>query len=301
MRLGTIIRAAIVVLVIALVILYTRGIDGGGLLDAVRDADPLLLVAATLGHLPLVWLKSVRMRILLGDRIATPRLMSFFVAGYAADNLVMSQAGIALRVALIHRDGVPLASVVTSHALEKIAEGASLSIFALPVVITRDVDWMARPIAWCLGAGAVAVAVAIGVIVTARRPRRFQRIAEAVRPLRDPRLAATVFALSVAHWIVEVAMIAATLAALRVEVPLISASLLVIAGVSLSALVPGLPANLGSFEMICVLVLATFGLTGPRAIGFAIAYHALHTIPVTVIGLPGMCSAHRTRPVPGVE
>ena len=99
-------------------------------------------------------------------------------------------------------------------------------------------------------------------------------------------------ALSVAHWLVELAMLWATFAAFGLDVPFATASVLVIGAVSLAALLPGLPANLGPFEMACVLALATFGVGQEVATGFAIVYHVLHTIPVTVAGLPGMWRPH---------
>jgi uncharacterized membrane protein YbhN (UPF0104 family) len=53
----------------------------------------------------------------------------------------------------------------------------------------------------------------------------------------------------------------------------------------MAALVPGLPANLGTFEVSCTLALRAFGVAPAAALSFALVYHALHTIPVTVLGL----------------
>ena len=290
----TVVRAALVIATVALMIRYAYDLDGGAILRAASAANPWLLIAATAGLAPLVWLKSVRMTLLLGRRIAPGRLMSFFLAGYAADNLLMSQAGIGVRIALVHRDGVPLATAIAIHVVEKVLEAATLALITLPVVIGLHADWLARPISWCL----VAAAVGIAAVVLLRSARRTQQVAGLVRPLADPRTAATVVGLSVASWLVEIGMIMATLAALQLDVPLAQASILVIAGVSLAALVPGLPANIGPFEMTCVLALGTFGAVGDRVLGFALVYHALHTIPVTVIGLPGMWAARRRRREP---
>src|SRR5215831_17940762 len=108
------------------------------------------------GLLPLIWLKAVRLRLLIGGRVGAGKLMGFFVASYAADNLVMSQAGLGLRVALLRREGVALASAVAVQGLEKLLEGIGMAVIALPLLATPDLaPWLASAIRWCLIIGAV--------------------------------------------------------------------------------------------------------------------------------------------------
>jgi hypothetical protein len=79
-------------------------------------------------------------------------------------------------------------------------------------------------------------------------------------------------------------MVAVTLRALHLDVPPLLASTLVLLAVNLAALVPGLPANFGPFEISAVLALRAVGV-GPAGVGFAVLYHACHTVPVTAVGL----------------
>mgnify|MGYP000947947283 FL=1 len=80
-------------------------------------------------------------------------------------------------------------------------------------------------------------------------------------------------------------MVLLTLVALHLPATL-HAGVLVVIAVSVAALVPGLPANVGTFEAATIVALGSAGLPRMTALGFALVYHALHTVPVTLAGLP---------------
>jgi len=280
---------------LALVVLYARGVDWGAIRDRTADASVTLLVLSALGNVPLIWLKAQRLRLLIGSRVEAPRLMSFYIASYAADNLVMSQAGLGVRVAMLRKDGVPLASAVTSQAVEKVLEGVALAILAVPVLATLELEpKLEASLRWFAIGGGIVVAVAlVAAIVWRRKLGVVQRLADVLAMLRDPMLAGKLVALSLAAWIAEVAIVLCTLWALHVHIPEVVGPMLVLLAVNLAALVPGLPANVGPFEAACVLALGSFGVDADRALGFALVYHALHTIPVTLVGLPLLHRATR--------
>jgi uncharacterized protein (TIRG00374 family) len=121
-------------------------------------------------------------------------------------------------------------------------------------------------------------------LLSRREIKVLRQLRETMGLLRDGRLALHVGALTIAAWLVEVAMVAVTFAALDLPVDVIHSIVLLVA-VNVAALVPGLPANLGSFEMSAVLALNSFQISNEAALGFAILYHASHTIPVTILGL----------------
>ncbi|MGE5185942.1 MAG: lysylphosphatidylglycerol synthase transmembrane domain-containing protein [Acidobacteriota bacterium] len=281
------VRVLVIAAIAVLLALYVRHLDWHAIRTSTADAGIALLVLGTLGNAPLIWLKAVRLRALVGGKLGTGKLCGFYVASYAADNLLMSQAGVGLRVALLRREGLPLATAITVQALEKLLEGIGLALLAVPLLATVELDpRLVTTIRWGLVIGGAAFAlVAAFVLVNRRDLKIFQRIADTARLLRDPALAARVLALTMAAWAVEVAIVWATLAALHLPVASIATPVLVLVAVNLAALVPGLPANVGSFEMAAVLALASCGVTREPALAFAIVYHALHTIPVTIIGV----------------
>jgi uncharacterized membrane protein YbhN (UPF0104 family) len=259
------------------------------------DASFALLALSAFGNAPLIACKALRLRFLIGERIGVARLMGFYVASYAADNLVMSQAGLGVRVISLYREGVPMATAVTSQAIEKVLEGIGLAILTVPLLATQDLEpRLAASLRWCAIGGAITVALlAVAAVVWRRKLRLVRRLAGIVAWLRDPWLAGRLLVLTLAAWAVEVAIVMTTLWALHLDVPFVVGPTLVLLAVNLAALVPGLPANVGPFEMACVLALGTFGIDSDTALGFGIVYHALHTIPVTLFGIPGFFRATR--------
>lgn len=295
MTLGRVLRILVAVAMLALIGVYVSQLDWAAIGGYARDASIPLLVLATLGNLPLIWLKARRLRVLVGDTLPTRRLMQIYVASYAADNLVMSQAGLGVRVALLARDGVAVASAVTTQVVEKVLEGIGLAVIAVPLLGADDLDGSLRTtLRICLVIGAVGAAVLVGLaLVRTREHRVFRRVAEVAAVLRDPRLTGRVVALTLAAWLVEYGMVVASLAAVGLDIdPLVPA--VVLLAVNLAALIPGLPANIGPFEMACVLALGATGVGRDHALGFAILYHALHTLPVTLAGLAAPIRPHST-------
>ncbi len=280
-------RLVIAAVIVVFVVVYAREIDWAMIARAVAAASIPLLVLSALGNLPLVWLKAVRMTLLVDRQVGVVRLMGMYVASYAADNMVMSQAGLALRVALLRRDGVPVATGIAVQALEKLLEGIGLALLAVPLLATVELDArLATTLqrALIIGAGAFAL-VALVVLANRRDLKIFRRIADTARQLRDVRRAAWLLALTMATWAVEVAMVWMTFWAMHVPVTSIAMPTLVLVAVSLAALIPGLPGNAGSFEIAGVLALGTFGISDEAALSIVLVYHALHTIPVTIVGV----------------
>src|SRR5438552_15012742 len=111
---GFLLRLALVGAIVALGVRFARGLDGKAILAALSGASLPLLALSALGNAPLVWTKARRMRLLLDGKVATGRLMALYFASYAADNLVMSQAGLGLRVGWLRVLGVPLATAASA-------------------------------------------------------------------------------------------------------------------------------------------------------------------------------------------
>jgi uncharacterized protein (TIRG00374 family) len=103
--------------------------------------------------------------------------------------------------------------------------------------------------------------------------------------LRNPRAALTVAGWTILSWIL-LAISAWTLAigfGLHLS-PL--SGLLVIAAVSLVAILPALPASLGVFEAAAVLALDAYGVSRAQAVSYAVVFHAINVVPFLVAGLP---------------
>src|SRR5215831_8812274 len=124
-------RVALALVAALLVFRYVRTLGLAQLASAVTTADRRRLLVCVLLNVPLVFCKARRLRRLAGCQTATRRIMGFYFASYAADNLLMGQAGLGVRVALLHREGVPWGRAVSAQAVEKACEAAGLGALAL--------------------------------------------------------------------------------------------------------------------------------------------------------------------------
>jgi uncharacterized membrane protein YbhN (UPF0104 family) len=279
-----VVRLLILALVAVLVVRYIGRLDAHAILAAATGANLPLLVVATLGNVPLVWCKARRMRRLCGGRVGTGRLMRLYFASYAADNLVMSQAGLGVRVAALRADGIAVSTAAAAQAIEKALEALGLALTVAPILLTHRLEaWILTPLSVCSAVAAAMLAAAILLAPRIHHPLA-ERIAHAAVELRRPLGGLEVLALTVGAWLIEGAMVMITLRALHLDVPPLLASALVLLAVNMAALVPGLPANVGPFEISAVLALRAVGVGAP-GVGFAVLYHACHTIPVTAVGL----------------
>jgi uncharacterized membrane protein YbhN (UPF0104 family) len=283
-------RVALATCVLILLSRYLRGLDRAALIAAARRAHLGWLVLSCVLNVPLVWCKALRMRRLLPRGPSTGRMMAIFFSSYAADNLLMSQAGVGVRTALLTADGVPLAPALGAVVLEKLIEGVALALVLAPLALDPRVPtWAARVVALGLTVTAAAgLALAPPFRRRLARPlaSRWATVPQALAPLARLRAALAVTVLSLTAWLIEGAMVIAVLWALDLPAPLLTAALILLA-VSAAALVPGLPANLGSFEAACLLALSGSVARAP-ALGFALLYHLAHTLPVTLLGLAGL-------------
>jgi uncharacterized membrane protein YbhN (UPF0104 family) len=279
-------RLVLVAVIVTLALRFARGLNWRAILAALAGANVLLLVLSALGNAPLVWTKAQRMSLLLGASApSVGRLVALYFSSYAADNLLMSQAGLGLRVAYLRLRGIPLATAASAQAMEKALEALGLALLAGPFVwLLGEPRWLRQAIVW-VAAGAV-VALVIALIALPRFGSTVtQNLAQGAAALKRPRTALALTALTVAGWILEGLMVIAVLAAMHLDVPRLPAAALVLLAVNLAALVPGLPGNAGTFEVSCSLALAAVGLDTTSALSFALLYHAVHTIPVTLAGL----------------
>jgi uncharacterized membrane protein YbhN (UPF0104 family) len=289
------VRLLLVGAIVGLGIRYARGIDLAAIRAAVAGSNPWLLLLSALGNAPLVWTKARRMRTLLSPELAAEpakrtklsslRLMALYVTSYAADNLVMSQAGLGLRVAFFRLNGVPLATAASAQAIEKALEAIGLGLVAGPFLwLPGKLGWLRGPVLWVTAAAVFGLVLMVSLLPRIGN-RVVQNLAHGAAALRRPGLALELIALTLLGWVIEALMVIAVLSAMHVDARLFSAAALVLLAVNMAALVPGLPANVGTFEVSCTLALGAVGVPAAAALSFALVYHALHTVPVTVVGL----------------
>ncbi len=111
-----------------------------------------------------------------------------------------------------------------------------------------------------------------------------ERFALGVKTLREPGTLSSVLALSLLAWACEMVMVALCARSLGIPVGLALAPV-VLLGINLAIAVPSAPASTGPFEGATVVVLTLAGIAKGPALAFALTYHAVQVIPVTLAGL----------------
>ena len=109
--------------------------------------------------------------------------------------------------------------------------------------------------------------------------------------LRDWRRFAAVSVLSLGVWGVNGLSFWFGLVAFNVDIPFAGAFVLqslIAFGVAL----PSSPGFFGPFEAVSRATLALYGVAGGLAVSFAVGYHLLTFIPITILGLWSLTRAH---------
>src|SRR5207237_10793466 len=117
------------------------------------------------------------------------------------------------------------------------------------------------------------------------RGRRLLRsFADGLSVLRHPGRFAIVFGWALALWLCQALAFWVMFRALAIDVPF-SAALFIQGLIVIGVALPSTPGYFGPFELGAVAGLRIYGIGDSLAIAWALTYHILSLIPITVIGL----------------
>jgi len=137
----------------------------------------------------------------------------------------------------------------------------------------------------------------VGGVVASRLGARgglLERFAGGAQVARRPLLLGASLATSLAAWLTDAVEVALVLAAVGAHLPF-AAALLVLLTLNLAITLPSTPAQIGAFEMGAIVALELLGVERERALAFALLYHVMQVVPVTLAGLGGLRLAWRLR------
>lgn len=278
-------------------------------------SNPWLFAVATVCATLIFPLRARRWRTILdpvAPRLPFGPLWRATAIGMMANNVIPARAGeLARAYALTRETSVSLSTSIASLAVDRVFDAiillllAFLSVLdpAFPTGVRVGGESVAH---WAVG-GVALVALLLGALyslvffpaqlirlfeLTARRvsPKLEERgrialrtFSEGLSVLRSPLHFAAVFGWTLAHWLLNALAWWIGMAAVGISVPF-SATLLLQALVALGVAVPAAPGFFGVFEKIAVLGLAIYLVPAPLATSWAIGFHILSFIPITVIG-----------------
>ncbi len=305
-------------IVLSAVFLYFafRGIEFHRVMANVRQANIALLVLAALTATAVFPLRARRWRPILEPiepDIPFSRLWSATAIGMMINNVVPARAGEFARAYALSRStpSVPFPAAFASLAVDRLFD--AVVVFGLMFGAMLDpafpsgVQFGGRPMAQYAVIGVAIIGIALvamyGLILfparvlslyelAARRlvPRLESRgrdallgLANGLSVLRTPRHFASVLGWTIIHWLVNALAFWLAFRAVGIGAPF-SAALFLQGIIAIGVAVPQAPGFFGAFEGFGKVGLAVYGVPADQAITWAIGFHFLSYVPITVIG-----------------
>jgi glycosyltransferase 2 family protein len=228
------------------------------------------------------------------------------------NNVVPARAGeVARAYALTRETGVPFATTLASLAVDRLLDSVVLLCFMAIALfdpaLRAGSGTLGGPLTAVASGGGALLLIMIGgvfslVLFPAQLIRLFELFARKVSPtveergkrvlekfiaglsvLRRPERFAAIFGWTTAHWLVNAIGYMLAFRAFGIEVPF-SAALFLLGFIAVGAAVPSAPGFFGVFEYMAIQGLAIYGVPKDQATSWAIGFHILAFIPITVIG-----------------
>jgi uncharacterized membrane protein YbhN (UPF0104 family) len=283
-------RIAVVLTVAAACVGLVRRMDLHAMGVALLAASLPLVAAAAALNLVQVWQRSLALRAMLAPvhTASSWRLLRYTFAMYAGNNLFPGRAGELVRIYLLKtRENVPPSSTTAIALIEKLFDAVALLLLALPLPWLLPA--MPRSVSAALlllGAGGLVALTAMWLVARfgQHAEGRWGEFAHGAAVVRDPRLFAKTLGLLLSAHLTNAAMVALCMAAVGIHVAA-AAPLLVLLGVAVLLAVPSTPSGIGALELGAVTALGLLGVANERALAFAVIYHMIQFVPVTLIGL----------------
>lgn len=300
-----------VVISVGLIWLAFRKTPFGDVWSHITALKPLpMTLAVILATLPFP-LRVPRWSLLLrkpdGSAIAPRSLWHAIAIGFAANNTLPFRLGEVARMGAVSRLApVPFPSALASVAVERVLDALAAVALLAGALLLVDLPAATSVSQQATLVGIIAAVAFVGAIVVARWPvlalrpletllpegriraglaAIIQRLVAGLSALRDPRRAVPIILWSLLIWIVNATAFWVAFKAFDIQVPYAGAFILqgaLLVGIA----IPSTPGYAGVFETaIWFTLLTLFGVPRDLGLAYAIAYHVLTFVPITLLGV----------------
>ena len=289
-----------------------RGVPWPEVATEIRRANLGLLLLSAIAATGIFPLRARRWRTILdpiAPRLPFGALWRATAIGMMVSNIVPARAGELARAYALSRETerVPFSAAFASIAVDRVFDTLLVLLLMFVAMLSPafpGAGLLVRRSA-TVGVGAVIIALAVLYCVVffpaqiislfelfARRvaPRFEERgkailtsFASGLSVLRSPRRFAEVFWWALLHWLLNACAFWIGFKAVGVPAPL-SAALFVQAIIAIGVALPSSPGFFGAFELAGKIALGVYGVTESLAITWAVGFHILSYIPITLIG-----------------
>jgi uncharacterized protein (TIRG00374 family) len=305
-----------IVVSIVLLVWVLHGISFGEVWAQLRAANGWLFLASAVVGTAVFPLRARRWRPILdpvAPHLPFGMLWRATAIGFMVNNVVPARAGELARAYALTRetDKVPFSAALASLAVDRLFDALvvlSLTLLAiLAPAFPADTMIAGQPVTrWAMvgvaSMGAVMVVLYAIVFFPDRLIRAYGAVARRIWPaadargqdilrhfaaglsvLRDPLRFAAILAWAVAHWLANGFAFWLAFRAVGITAPY-SAALFLQGLIVLGVAIPSSPGFFGVFEAFAKLGLSVYGVPKELAVSWAIGYHIVSFIPITVIG-----------------
>jgi glycosyltransferase 2 family protein len=309
-------RSALGILLSAALLWWTlKGESATEIWGALRAANVLWFLLATAVCMLIFPLRALRWRVILSPvagRLEFGPLWRATCIGMMVNNVVPYRAGEFARAFALTREvpNIPFATALASLAVDRVFDFVVLLLLTFAPLLDPafpheastglPLETIAR-----VGVGGVVVLL-VGLYALVFFPRQIIRLfelatrrvapsierrgaealaafAEGLGVLRHPGRFAAVFAWTLVHWLVQAGSIWIAFFAVGIRLPF-GAALLLNGVSSFASVLPAAPGFFGQFESASKVSLRVYGVRDSLAIAWALGYHVLTFIPITIIG-----------------
>lgn len=283
----------------------------------IRNANPWYLLGASVAGTLIFPLRAPRWRIILSPVAAGLPLGMLWRAiaiGMMGNNVLPARVGEPLRAFALSRETkkVPFSAAFASLAVDRIFDATCvlllMAVATLDPSLPKGETFAGYSIAKVIGSGAALALVAISglyliVFFTERAILVWEWVARKIAPtyeergrrillsfasgltvLRDPMKFLSTMAWAIVMWLMNALAFWLGFKAVGIEVSY-SAALMLQGLIAIGVAVPALPGFFGVFEKFAQLGLGIYGIDRTLATSWAISYHMLTWMPITIIGI----------------
>lgn len=307
-------RGALGIALSALLLWWTlKGQDLGHIWDVLAHSDARYWLGCVVFATLIFPLRARRWAALLEPVAGRPPFRSLWQStaiGMMVNNVVPARAGEFARAFVLSRQEpqVKFTAGFASLAVDRLFDGTV--VLLLMVVALLDPSFMGQQSTGLLVnmriAAAVLALVLIAVALLVWAPKivfaiydasvgafapklapkgrhLLEGFASGLGVMRQPKLLAEVFVWTVIHWLCNAFAFWLGFRALGISAP-ITAALLLQGIIAIGVAIPSSPGFFGLFEAAGTLGLGFYGIPSDKAVSWAIGFHILSYIPITVMG-----------------
>jgi uncharacterized protein (TIRG00374 family) len=293
-----------------------RGIDFGAVVEHIRRANPVLLLLSTAAATGIFPLRARRWRPILhavAPDLPLAPLWRATAIGMMVSNVVPARAGELARAYALARETrrVPFTAAFASVAVDRGFDAAVVLLLMFAAMLDSRFSGGAlvagQPASSVIAGGAIFAGSVLAILyMMARFPeivvRAYEAVARRLSPrlehrgrellrtfvsglgvLRQPALFGEVLWWTLLHWLLNAFAFWLGFLAVGIDAPF-SAALFLQGLIAIGVALPSAPGFFGIFEFFAKAGLTIYGVPDDLAVAWAISFHFLSFIPITVIG-----------------